>query len=67
VILIDEAANQNPSDFTNGMLVAVDEIYLGVDGREDAANAYSVCVTLECTVEKMDERAAMALALSQSN
>lgn len=67
VIMIDEEANQNPSDFTNGYLVAVDEIFLGVDAPDAANAAYSVSLILECTVEKLDERAAMALALSQSS
>ena len=67
VIIIDEAANVNPSMFTNGYLVAVDEIFLGVDSPETANAAYTVSVVLECTVEKLDERAAMALALSQSS
>ena len=67
VIIIDEEANQNPSTFTNGYLVAVDEIFLGVDSVEEASAAFTCSLILECTVEKLDERAAMALALSQSS
>ena len=64
---MDEQANINPTDFTNGYLVAVDEIFLGVDTVEDANAAFTTSIILECTVESLDERAAMALALSQSS
>lgn len=67
VIIIDEQANMNPMDFTQGYLIAVDELYLGVDTDTAVGGAFSCTLVLECTVEKMDERAAMALALSQSN
>ena len=50
----------------NGYLVAVDNIYLsGVASTGFAEDVY-VGVCLECTVEKLDERSAIALALSQS-
>jgi len=65
IIMIDESANLNPQEFTKGYLVAVDEIYLGVDCDDTSTTTYQCSITLECTVEKMDERAAMALALSQ--
>ena len=67
LIYMDEQANINPTDFTNGYLVAVDEIFLGVDTVEDANAAFTTSIILECTVESLDERAAMALALSQSS
>lgn len=54
-----------PQHWTNGYLIAVDSMYLG--GRADSAfttDCY-ISVTMECTVEKMSEAAAMALALSQ--
>lgn len=54
-----------PQHWTNGYLIAVDSMYLG--GRADSAFTTDVyiSVTMECTVEKMSEAAAMALALSQ--
>ena len=67
IINILEINNVNAAMFTNGYLIAVDELYLGVDTTADADQAFTTTLVLECTVEKMDERAAMALALSQSN
>lgn len=67
IILIDDNANLNPIDFTKGYLVAVDELYLGVDTDDATTTDFTCTLVLECTVEKMDERSAMALALSQSN
>ena len=63
--LISHDADVLPQMWTNGYLVAVDTIYLG--GRADTAFSTDVycSITLECTVEKMSEAAAMALALSQ--
>ena len=56
-----------PQHFTNGYLVAVETLYLG--GQADASWIHDidlgVAVVLECTVEKMSQAAAMALALSQ--
>ena len=52
--------------WVNGYLVAVDNIYLqGIGSTGLNEDAY-VAVCLECSVEKLDERAAIALALSQS-
>ena len=53
-----------PQHWTGGYLVAVEEIYLGID--QGAAIGVDVCnICLECTVETLSEKAAMALALSQ--
>lgn len=52
--------------WTNGYLVAVDNIYLSGIASTSFAEAAYVAVCLECTVEKLDERSAIALALSQS-
>lgn len=73
----DQAATEIPSsvnsDFdqldehwTNGYLVAVDNMYLSAIGSTGFAEDAYVAICLECTVEKMDERSAIALALSQS-
>lgn len=53
-----------PQNWTGGYLVAVEQIYLGVDqAGTDIINGISV--VLECTVETMTSASAMALALSQ--
>lgn len=54
-----------PQHWTNGYLIAVDSMFLG--GRADTAFTTDVyiSVTMECTVEKMNEASAMALSLSQ--
>jgi len=52
-----------PQNFTDGYLIAVEQMYLGVDQGVDALSKISIM--LECTVETMTQAAAMALALSQ--
>ena len=53
-----------PQHWTNGYLIAVDSMFLG--GRAISTDQdVHISVTMECTVEKMSEAAAMALALSQ--
>ena len=56
-----------PQNWTNGYLIAVEEIYLGGEGSAGwvAADDLTFSVVLECTVETLSEKAAMALALSQ--
>jgi hypothetical protein len=47
-------------------LVAVEQIYLGVDSTDGSAEGIGqVGIVLECTVETLSQSAAMALALSQ--
>ena len=59
-----ESLDAAPQEWTGGYLVAVEEIYLGID--QNAAIGIDVCnICLECTVETLSEKAAMALALSQ--
>jgi len=54
-----------PQLWTNGYLVAVDQIFLG-GAASTAFDGNVYCsVTMECTVETMTQAAAMALALSQ--
>ena len=53
-----------PQHWTGGYLVAVEEIYLGIDSNQDDGPD-NCSIVLECTVEKLSEKAAMALALSQ--
>lgn len=61
--VIDESLDAGPQDFTDGYLIAVEQMYLGVDQSADVITGVSVL--LECTVETMTQAAAMALALSQ--
>jgi hypothetical protein len=53
-----------PQMWRNGYLVAVEEIYLGVEGDAQLAVG-NVSIVMECTVETLSQNAAMALALSQ--
>ena len=56
-----------PQNWTNGYLVAVEEIYLGGEASTGwlAGEDLTVTIVLECTSETLSEKAAMALALSQ--
>jgi hypothetical protein len=54
-----------PQLYTNGYLVATESLYLGgVANTGFAGNVYC-SIVIECTVEKMSQSKAMALALSQ--
>lgn len=58
--------SHSPQDFTNGYLVAVETLYLGGSaGNSWNDTDLSVALIMECTVEKMSQSSAMALALSQ--
>ena len=50
--------------FTDGYLVAVEQMYLGAQ-QIGITNDSAVSVVLECTVQTLTQSAAMALALSQ--
>ena len=52
-----------PQQWTNGYLIGVEQMYLGV--VETAARFDAISVVMECTVETLSQSAAMALALSQ--
>lgn len=54
-----------PQHWTNGYLVGVETIYLGGSASTDFDGDVYCTVVLECTVETLSEKAAMALALSQ--
>ena len=56
-----------PQHFSNGYLVAVETLYLGGQGSSEwlASDDLKIAVVMECTVEKMSQSSAMALALSQ--
>jgi len=61
--VMNDYQNVAPQKWTNGYLIAVESIFLGVDQGIDALS--QVSVVLECTVETMTAAASMALALSQ--
>ena len=63
IISVTETLDAGPQHWTDGYLIAVEQMYLGCDQGTDSLSAVSV--VLECTVETMTQAAAMALALSQ--
>lgn len=62
---VTDANGINVQEWTNGYLVAVEQIYLGGSATTTFIGDVYVSVVLECTVETMTQSAAMALALSQ--
>jgi len=62
----DDDFGEMDQAWRNGYLVAVDNIYLSANASTAWAEAVYVGICLECTVERLDERSAIALALSQS-
>lgn len=61
---LSDAPDVAPQMWTQGYLVATENIYLGLDVSA-SCQPLSVDIVLECTVETMSQAAAMALALSQ--
>lgn len=59
-----EAMDVNLQEWRNGYLVGVEQIYLG-GKKGGAVDDSTVAVVMECTVETLNQSAAMALALSQ--
>jgi L-serine deaminase len=59
-----EAAGLNVHQFTDGYLIAVEQMFLGSEQTGLTSNT-AVSVIMECTVETLTQSAAMALALSQ--
>jgi hypothetical protein len=62
---VTDANGVNLQEWTNGYLVATEQIFLGGSGSGGFVGDAYVTVVLECTVETMSSSAAMALALSQ--
>ena len=56
-----------PQHFSEGYLVAVEQLYLGAFGESNwaASSNLTFNIVLECRVESLTEKAAMALALTQ--
>lgn len=66
VTVVNDFADMSPQAWTNGYLVGVEQIYLGVDSTSaNSLNLTECSIVLECTVETLSQSAAMALALSQ--
>ena len=66
IVQVNDELDIAPQHFTQGYLVGVEQIYLGVDSNAaDTAGLSQCAVVLECTVETLSQSAAMALALSQ--
>ena len=66
ITAMTETNDLMPQDFTNGYLVAVDTIFLGVDQNiASDVGEIKAEIIMECTVETLSQAAAMALALSQ--
>ena len=63
-IVSDEFDNV-PQLWTNGYLIAVDQMFLGFQSSGVFTDDLTCSVVMECTVETMTQAAAMALALSQ--
>jgi len=61
--ILAESLDAGPQHWTDGYLIAVEQMYLGTIQGIDALSAVSI--VMECTVETMTQAAAMALALSQ--
>jgi len=65
-MMFSEDASLNPERFTNGYLIAVEQLYFATQKNGNIASGdVTVSVVLECTVEKLSKEAALALALSQ--
>lgn len=63
VEMMNDSLDVAPQHWTNGYLVGVEQLYLGVDQTYDHFD--QITIILECTVETLSQSAAMALALSQ--
>lgn len=61
---IERGLDVGPQQFTNGYLVATENIFLRGDCDSPLPDS-KIAVLLECTVETMSQASAMALALSQ--
>ena len=62
---VTDANRINVQEWTNGYLIAVEQIYLSGQATTSFTGNVYVSIVMECTVETMTQSAAMALALSQ--
>lgn len=63
---LSEHADVLPQHWTNGYLIAVDTLYLGVDCGVAFTDDVKVCIVMECEQVKITQANATALALSQT-
>lgn len=63
--IVTDANGLNVQEWTNGYLIAVEQLYLGGSATTTFLGDVYVSIVLECTVETLSQSAAMALALSQ--
>jgi hypothetical protein len=63
--IVTDANGVNLQEWTNGYLIAVEQMYLGGSASTGFAGNVYVSIVLECTVETLSQSGAMALALSQ--
>jgi hypothetical protein len=66
VSCVSEKTDMNPSDFTNGMLIGVDSLFLGTkaSATPDSGDV-KISLVIECTLENATQANSVALALSQ--
>lgn len=64
IVAATDSSDVLPQRWTNGFVVGVDSLFLGVDTRGMNGDV-RVDIVMECTVEKLSQNAAVALALSQ--
>ena len=64
-ISVQKDLDAGPQHWTNGYLIGVEQLYLGGAASTGFDGDVYCTVILECTVETLSEKAAMALALSQ--
>lgn len=64
ILMINDNLDVGPQHWTNGYLVGVEQIYLATDAGSDVS-IDEITIVMECTVETLNQSAAMALALSQ--
>ena len=62
--LLTDQLDVAPQHWRNGYLVGVEQIYLATDSVGNAL-VDDISIVMECTVETLNQSAAMALALSQ--
>ena len=62
---VSEDFDLNPTEWVNGYLIATESMYFGGAASTEWAGDQYITVILECTTQKMTNKAAMALALSQ--
>jgi hypothetical protein len=59
------AGSPNVDVWTNGYLVGVDSLFLGIDGNTEWSSSFTINLVLECTLENSSQASSTALALSQ--